>query len=172
MGLLLSRPQISLIRIAAVRHLWAAAALMMISAQLNAQTIELRLESVAGGPPVSGAGTPTGSMDTGTVSAFESVSSSVTRSTGSSSFTISAQFGVRVIRNSGTSANYTLQCRLQSSQSLNWTVNDVTVSTSFATVAILQPYDSTQTHTVSFAVPFSSSDGGVAADFELIAIAN
>jgi hypothetical protein len=149
-----------------------AAALMLISVRLSAQSIELRLESVATGPPVSGAGTSNVSMNAGIVSAFDPVSSAVYKSTGSSSFTVSAKFGVRVIKSSGTSPNYTLQSRLQGSQSFVWTVDDIKMSTSFATVRTLQPYGTNQAHTVSFTIPFSTGAGAIAADFEVLAIAN
>jgi hypothetical protein len=120
--------------------------------------ISLSFQSVPGYVSLTGAGTP--------------IASGVTRTVGASDYTISTAFGVRVIKIISLSSNYTLQARLQSAHALTWKVDGVTMSTTAATVATLQPYATTLTHTLDFVVPFSYAAGAVTTVFEVTAIAN
>jgi hypothetical protein len=140
-------------------------------ALLFADNIVLTFNSVPGGAPIVGAGTNVAILNFGTVSAFGPLGSGVSRTISASDYTISTQFGVRVVRN-GNSPNYTLQARLQLAHSLAWQLNGVTMTTSPTTVATLQPYGTTLPHTLAFVVPFSFAAGLVNTGFEVTAIAN
>jgi hypothetical protein len=130
-------------------------------------------ESVAGGVPITGAGTGNATLNFGSVSAFEPVASGVSRSVGASSYTVSTTFGVRTTTLlSLLSPNYTLQARLQSSSPLTWKIDGVTMSTSSAIIGTSQPYAATIPHTIAFVVPFSRSAGAVTTVLEVTAIAN
>src|SRR5262245_51473375 len=135
--------------------------------------ITMTFQSVSGGVPITGAGTGNATLNFGSVSAFETLGSGVSRSVGASSYTVSTTFGVRATHLlSLLSPNYTLQARLQSSAPLTWTIDGVTMSTSAATIATSQAYSATIPHTIAFVVPFSSPAGAVTTVFEVTAIAN
>jgi hypothetical protein len=137
--------------------------------------IGITLWSVAGGRPLTGSGGKDVSIAFGDVSAFEPLASGTGRSVGPTSFTISTNFGVRVVKVDGTSTSYTLRARLQNSHPLAWTVNGVSMTTTLANVALLQGYGVTVPHTIGFTVPFSRSPGSINSPlpyFELMAIAN
>lgn len=135
--------------------------------------INMTFESVSGGVPLTGAGTGNATLNFGSVSAFETLRSGVSRSVGASSYTVSTTFGVRATYLLPLlSHNYTLQARLQSSSPLTWKIDGVTMSTSSATIAPSQPYFATIPHTIAFVVPFSRPAGSVTTVFEVTAIAN
>ena len=135
--------------------------------------IDLTFESVGGGLPVAGAGTNTASVNFGTVSAFQPVGGSVIRTSTTSDYTMSTQFAVKVTKGVLVlSTNYTLRGRLTVAQPLTWKLRDVTMSTSFATVATSQPYASALPHPVAFTVPFSAASGAISTTLEVLAIAN
>lgn len=147
-------------------------ALAAIPAELFSNAIDLTFHSVTGGVSVAGAGTNVASFDYGTVSAFDALGSGVSRTTTASDYTIETQFGVRVVRNTGSSPNYTLRARLQNTDPLTWKVDGVTMTTNFTTVATLQPYDSILSHMLAFVVPFSRAAGSISTGFEVMAVAN
>ena len=135
--------------------------------------IDLTFESVGGSLPVAGAGTSTASLNFGTVSAFQPVGGTVTRTLTASDYTMSTQFAVRVTKGVLVfSSNYTLRGRLTVAQPLTWKLRDVTMSTSFATVATSQPYASPLPHPVAFTIPFSAASGAISTTLEVLAIAN
>jgi len=154
-------------------HRWILVfALATIPAPPLAAAIALTFQAVAGGVSVVGEGTNVAILNLGTVSAFEPLGSGLSRTTAASDYTISTQFGVRVVRILGSSSNYTLQARLQLPHPLTWRVDGVTMTTNSATVATLQPYASTLSHTLAFIVPFSYASGVIDTAFEVMAIAN
>src|SRR5690242_17521629 len=117
--------------------------------------INMTFESVAGGLAVTGAGTGNATLNFGSVSAFDPLSTGVSRSVSGSSYTVSTTFGVRTTHLlSLLSPNYTLQARLQSGSPLTWKIDGVTMSTSAATISTSQPYSATVPHTIAFVVPF------------------
>ena len=133
--------------------------------------ITISVESVPGSRPVAGL-SPLVTLDFSNVSAFGAVPSGVTRTLGSSSYTLSTNFGVRVTRLLSFSSSYTLQARLQSAHPLTWRVDGVALSTSPATVATSQPYETTIPHSLAFVVPFAHPEGAVSTVLEVTAIAN
>jgi hypothetical protein len=146
-------------------------ALIAMPARLFA-TILLTFQSVPGGVSIVGAGTGIGVLSFGTVSAFETLGAGVSRTNNPSDYRVSTQFGVRTVKVLGASTSYTLQARLQSSSAVTWLVDGVTMSTSPAVVATLQPYGSTLSHTLTFVVPHTLAAGAISSTFEVTAIAN
>ncbi len=151
--------------------------LLLSPAPLQAQlvsAISISFTSIPGSVPVAGAGTKSAAMNFGNVSAFRPVGSGMTRTVGASSYTVSANFGVRATKTllGLTSPNYTLRARLQSAQTLTWRVNGTTMTTTDATVGTSQPYGTAVPHSLSFVVPFSRAAGSFTTVLEITAIAN
>jgi hypothetical protein len=148
-------------------------ALVGFPAPALALLINMTFDAVSGGVPITGAGTGAASLNFGSVSAFEPVGPGVSRTTGSSSYTISTRFGVKATRLlSLVSPSYTLTARLQSASPITWQIDGATMSTGAATVATSQPYGSIVAHTLSFVIPFSRAAGAITSVFEVTAIAN
>jgi hypothetical protein len=154
------------------RHRWGLVLGFILCPAPVFALITLSFVSVPGSVPVAGDGTTTAMLDFGRVSAFEPLNSGVSRTVGASSYTISTTFGIRTRRQASSSSNYTLQARLQTGHVLTWRVDGVTMSTSPATIATLQPYGRSVSHTLAFVVPFSQPAGAIATTFEVTAIAN
>ena len=148
-------------------------ALVLFPGPVFALLITLSFESVPGSVPLAGAGTNDAMLNFGNVSAFEPLSTGVSRTTAGSSYTVSTRFGVRSTNLLGlVSPSYTLQARLRSGHALAWRVNGVAMSTSPSTIATSQPYGPVVPHTLSFVVPFSHPAGAVTTVLEVTAIAN
>lgn len=134
--------------------------------------ITLTFQSASGALPVGGAGTSAGSLSFGSVSAYKALTPGVSRLLGSTDYRISTQFGVLVTKVGGTSPNYTLRARLLLAHALEWEIDGVDMTTSYATVALTQPYGSTLTHDLTFVVPFTYSSGLVTTTLDVLAISN
>jgi hypothetical protein len=156
---------------AAARHMMLALGFLLFPAPLFA-IITISLQGVPGGRPVNGGLLGLYSMDFGTVSAFEPLPPNVNRVVGGSAYILDTDFGVRVTKLLSGSTSYTLQARLQNAHPLTWRVDGVTLSTTAATVATLQPYAATIPHTLAFVVPFARPAGNVTTTIEVIAIAD
>lgn len=158
--------------------LWSlVAGLLVLPAPLNAQllsAISLSFTSVPGSVPLGGAGTDSATVNFGTVSAFEPLSSGVTRTTGAASYTVSTNFGVRATKNlvGVLSPSYTLKARVQNAPTLTWRVDGITMTSTDAIIGTSQPYGSSVSHSLSFVVPFSRPAGTVTTVLEVTAIAN
>lgn len=156
---------------------WVAIVVVLIPGSASAQRggglpITLTFQSVSGGLPVSGAGTPVASLDFGNVSAYKPLGPGVSRSSTSTDYTISTQFGVRVTKAGGPSPNYTLRARLISAHALTWEIGGVAMSTTYATVAYTQPYASTISHSLAFVVPLTFAAGTISTQLQVLAISN
>ena len=148
-----------------------AAAPASLSAQLLG--IDLTFDSVAGSVPLAGAGTGTGVLNFGTVSAYQPVGGGVTRASTASDYTLSTQFAVRVTKALIVlSSHYTLRARLTVAQPLTWTVNGTAMTTSFQTISTSQNYGTTAPYPVGFTVPLAAAAGAVSTTIEVMAIAN
>jgi hypothetical protein len=146
---------------------------VLFPAPVFALLINLSFEPIPGSVPMTGAGGKNATLHLGSVSAFEPLTTGVTRTSGASNYTISTRFGVRSTHLLPLlSPNYTLRARLLSAQPLTWRIDGVTMSTTAATVATSQPYGPVIPHTVSFVVPFSQPAGAINAVLEVTAIAN
>lgn len=145
---------------------------LLSTSQGFGSAITLSLHATPGGVPVSGGGTNFATLDFGTVSPFGVLPAAITRTLTASSYTVSTAVGVQLVRSSGTSPNYTLQCRQMAGAPLTWKMNGVALSTNFATVAAVQPYNTMVAHDVALVIPFGSAGGAVSTTLEVLAIAN
>ena len=151
--------------------------IILFPAPLQAQllsAISLSFTAVPGSLPVAGAGTNNAALSFGNVSAFRPLGGGMTRTVGASSYTMSTNFGVRTTKTlvGLLSPSYTLTARLQTAQTLTWTVNGTTMTTTDAIIGTAQPYDTAVSHSLSFVVPFSHTAGSVTTVLEITAIAN
>lgn len=157
-------------------HAWAIPFLLVFFLAVPSvlSGISLVFDTVSGSRSLSGAGTANASLSFGTISAFGAIPSGVDRVSGSSSYTLAADIGVRVEKQllDLLTSSYTLRARLATSNSLSWTVGGIAMSTSYATVATRQSYGSTVPRRVGFIVPHSRSAGALSGQLEFLAIAD
>jgi hypothetical protein len=110
----------------------------------------------------SGAGTNAAALDFGTVSAFGSLPTGVSRpSVTTTNFTVSTPVDVLVTKTNSSSANYTLTTQLNSADAVNtWAANGnaFTNSTS-ATATAAGTYGSNVQVTLAITIPFTTASG-------------
>jgi hypothetical protein len=138
-------------------------------------SIKLTFENDGAGVPMTGAGSNAATLAFGTVSAFETISTTgVTRSVnGNTDFTVSSPFGVKVIQANSASADYTLQAALGSTDATNtWKVNSTTLTTTDQTLGSAFSYGSAAAHTVSLTVPQSAAASSISKMVNFTATAN
>jgi hypothetical protein len=127
-----------------------------------AASIQLVFDSDASGIVLTGAGTNAATLAFGTVQAYGgTVPTGATRTVnGTTSFTYSSPFDVKVTKANSTSANYTLAASLNSSDSTNtWLVDSTTLTTTAQNVTTSGAYGSDAAHTLYLTIPFSEADG-------------
>ncbi len=137
-------------------------------------SIALTFENDAAGVTMAGAGTNAATMALGTVSAYNTISTTgVTRTVAATDFTVSSPFGVKVVKANSASASYTLAAALGSADSTNtWKVNSATLSTTSQSLGSSYSYGSPVAHTLYLTVPFSASTGAVSKVLNFTATAN
>jgi hypothetical protein len=156
-----------------VKTMMVAASLLMAPGLVSAQdtaagtltvtatvesSIAMTFESDLAGVALTGAGTNAATMALGSISAYETVASGVTRTTAASDFTVSSLFGVKVVKANSASASYRLAAALNSADTTNtWKINAVTLTTSSQDVGTGLSYGSAVSHTIYITVPFSST---------------
>lgn len=110
----------------------------------------------------SGAGTATATLSFGNVSAYGTLSSNVARSVnGTTDYTISTPFDVKVTEANSSSASYGLTAELASADSTNtWAIGSNTLSnTAAATIGSTVSYGSDAPYTLHLTIPFSTTSG-------------
>jgi hypothetical protein len=137
-------------------------------------SIALTFENDLAGITLTGAATDTATMDFGDVSAYGTISTAgVTRTVGASSFTVSSPFGVKVRNANGSSASYTLQAALDSTDATNtWTINSTTLTTTGQALGATYGYDSAVSHTLNVTVPFSATGSSISKAVNFTATSN
>lgn len=150
-----------------------AAGTLTVTATVES-SISLTFENDAAGVAMTGAGTNAATMAFGTVSAYNTVSTTgVTRTVATNDFTVSSPFAVKVVKANTSSASYTLAAALASADATNtWKVNTTTLSTSNQNLGATYAYGSPVSHTVSLTVPFTASTGAVSKVLNFTATAN
>lgn len=150
-----------------------AAGTLTVTATVES-SISLTFENDAAGVAMTGAGTNAATMAFGTVSAYNTVSTTgVTRTVAANDFTVSSPFAVKVVKANTSSASYTLAAALASADATNtWKVNTTTLSTSNQNLGATYSYGSPVSHTVSLTVPFTASTGAVSKVLNFTATAN
>jgi hypothetical protein len=172
------------------RGLWILCGLAVLTATATAQdtsggtltvtatvdsSISLTFENDASGVSLSGAGTSAATLAFGAVSAYETISTSgISRSVnGTTNYTISSPFGVKVVKANSASAAYTLAAALSSADANNtWKIGSTTLSTTSATVASTQSYGSAVSHTLNLTITHALAAGAVSNGLNFTATAN
>lgn len=130
---------------------------------INHDGIALIFDSASNGVSLSGSGTGTATLNFGTISAYGSLASGVTR-TGPSggSFTVSTPFSVKVIEGGLNSRNYTLTAKLTAAAptGLTYQVDTVTLSTTSHTLQTNGTYGTDVGHTAYLQVSTAASGAG------------
>jgi len=126
-----------------------------------AASINMVFDSDGSGVPLTGTGTNTATLAFGTVQAFGgSVPTGATRTVnGTTDYTYSSPFDVKVVAANSSSANYTLTAKLGSADAVNtWKIDAITLTTSFQTITATGSYGGDQAHTVALTIPFTEAD--------------
>jgi hypothetical protein len=129
-----------------------------------AASINMVFDSDASGIPLGSAGTNAATLAFGTVQAYGgSVPVGATRTVnGTTSFTYSSPFDVKVIAANSASANYTLAGSLNAADGTNtWKIDAVSLTTSPQTITATGTYGSDQSHTLALTIPFTVADATV-----------
>ena len=128
-----------------------------------ADSINLVFNSDGSGVALSsGAGTNAAALDFGTVSAFGTLATNVSRpSVTASNFTVSTPVDVLVTKTNSASANYTLTTQLSTADAVNtWAANGNTfTNASSATATATGAYGSNVAVTLAITIPFTTASG-------------
>jgi hypothetical protein len=138
-------------------------------------SISLTFENDASGVSLTGAGTSAATLAFGTVSAYETISTAgVTRIVnGTTDFTVSSLFGVKVVKANSSSANYNLTAALGSADATNaWKIDSTTLSTTAATVGSNQAYGNALSHSLGLTIPHSAAAGNISNTINFTATSN
>jgi hypothetical protein len=129
---------------------------------VNKSSIALIFDTNTGGVALSGSGSPTGTLNFGTVSAYGTLPGGVTRLIGANSFTIGTFFNIQVIESGVNSSSYTLTGRLTAAAPTGCTylVDGVTLSTTSQTLQTASSYDTDIQHAISLVVSTAAPGAG------------
>ena len=126
-------------------------------------SINLVFNSDANGVALtSGAKTSAAALDFGTVSAFGTLATNVSRpSVTASNFTVSTPVDVLVSKTNSASANYTLTTQLSTADAVNtWAINGTSFTNSTsATATAAGTYGSNVPVTLAITIPFTTASG-------------
>src|SRR5579875_2438527 len=128
----------------------------------NGSGLQLVFQSDASGVTLGNPGTSAATLAFGTVSEYGSLGANITRTVGTSSFTVSTPFDVNVEESGTTSASYTLSAQLSAAAPTGITieVDSVALSTSSQTISTTGSYGSNVAHTLSAVISTSASGAG------------
>jgi hypothetical protein len=134
-----------------------------LSVQLqNGSGLQMVLYSDPSGVSLGNSGTSSASLGFGNVAAYGTLNSNVTRTNGSSSFTVSTPFDVNVQVSGVSSSNYTLTASLASAAPTGVTlqIDTVTLTTSSQSIQTNGSYGNNVSHTFSAVVSTAGSGSG------------
>jgi len=128
----------------------------------NGSGLIMVFNSDASGVTLGNPGTSAATLAFGTVSEYGSLGTGVTRTIGTSSFTVSTPFDVNVEESGTTSSTYSLAAALSATAPTGITieVDSVTLSTTSQTVSTTSSYGGNIAHTLSAVVSTSASGAG------------
>lgn len=124
-------------------------------------SISMVFDSDASGVTLSAEGSTSPTLALGNVSAYESLGTNVSRTVnGTTDYTVSTPFDVKVTQANSNSSDYTLTAQLASADTTNaWKVDSATVTNgSAASVTATGTYGSDQSHTLYLTIPFATAD--------------
>ena len=134
-----------------------------LSVQLqNGSGLQMVLYSDPSGVSLGNSGTSSASLGFGNVAAYGTLNANVTRTNGSSTFTVSTPFDVNVQVSGVSSANYTLTASLASAAPTGVTlqIDTVTLTTSSQSIQTNGSYGNNVSHTFSAVVSTAGSGSG------------
>ena len=130
---------------------------------INRSGIALIFEQDPSGVSLSGAGSPAASLNFGTVAAYGTLSSGVTRThVGTNSFTVQTYFDVEVIEGGLNSNSYTLSAQLATAAptGLGYGVDGVTLTSAAQNVQTNGTYNTSVQHSLSLVVSTAAPAAG------------
>jgi len=147
-----------------------------LSVQLqNGSGLQMVLYTDPSGVSLGNSGTSSASLGFGNVSAYGTLNANVTRTIGTSTFTVSTPFDVNVQVSGVSSGNYTLTASLASAAPTGVTlqIDSVTLTTSSQSVQTNGSYGNNVSHTFSAVVSTAGSgSGGPATGTQLTSTVN
>jgi hypothetical protein len=128
----------------------------------NGSGLIMVFNSDASGVTLGNPGTSAATLAFGTVSEYGALGTGITRTVGTSSFTVSTPFDVSVEESGTTSSSYSLAAALSAAAPTGITieVDSVTLSTTSQTVSTTSSYGGNVAHTLSAVVSTSASGAG------------
>jgi hypothetical protein len=128
----------------------------------NGTGLQMVLNSDSSGVTLGNAGTSSATLGFGTVGAYGTPATNVTRTNQTSTFTVSTFFDVEVAESGLSSTSYTLAASLSSTAPTGLTVqvDSVTLSTTSATISTSGSYSTNVRHTLSVVVSTAASGSG------------
>lgn len=128
----------------------------------NGSGLQLVFQTDASGVTLGNPGTAASTLAFGTVSEYGSLGTNVTRTTGTSNFTVSTPFDINVEVSGISSANYTLSAALAATAPTGITlkVDSVSLTTSSQTISTTSSYGSNVSHTLSAVISTAASGAG------------
>jgi hypothetical protein len=134
---------------------------MTVTATVNS-SIQMVFDSVSGKVALSAEGTNNPTLALGSVTAYETLPGTMSRTVnGTTNYTITTGFAVKVTQANSDSSNYTLTAQLASADSTNsWAIDGGSAlsDASATTVTAIGTYGSDNDHTVSLTIPFATAD--------------
>lgn len=138
-------------------------------------SVYLTVENAPGGPTLTNAGHPDASLALGNVSAYpeSAVPAGFTKTVGASDFTLSANFGILVVKSNTSSANYTLKAALTTDPGdVHWSIDSVALSTVSADVTTTDSYGTQVDHPLALTIPLAFTGGSINNTINFTATAN
>lgn len=128
----------------------------------NGSGLQMVLNTDASGVTLGNAGTSSATLGFGTVGAYGTLATNVTRTNQTNTFTISTFFDADVSESGLSSSGYTLAASLSSTAPTGLTVqiDSVTLSTTSATISTSGSYSTNVRHTLSVVVSTAASGSG------------
>lgn len=126
---------------------------------VNGSGLVMVFNTDASGVTLGNAGTASATLAFGNVSEYGSLGTSISRTVGTSSFTVSTPFDVNVEESGTSSANYNLSASLSAAppSGITLEIGSVTLSTTSQIVSTSNSYGSNIPHTLSAVISTSAS---------------
>lgn len=126
---------------------------------VNGSGIVLVFNTDASGVTLSNAGTASATLAFGNVSEYGTLNSNITRTVGTSTFTVSTPFDVNVVESGTSSVSYNLSASLNAAPPTGITlqIDTVTLSTSSQVISTSNSYGSNISHKLSAVISTSAA---------------
>lgn len=128
----------------------------------NGSGLQMLLNSDPSGVTLGNSGTSSATLSFGTVGAYGTLATNVTRTSQTSTFTVSTLFDINVQDSGVTSSNYTLSASLTAAAPTGVTVelDSVTLTTTSQSISTSNSYGTNVQHTLSAVISTAASGSG------------